>query len=204
MAGREALTASGQNASASAAVVLFSVNYTDADVGRNAQLRFELDQTARSTLRDAFRLRVTEHNATATHRAYYTLQIDLPLTVDAVSSKVASANGNGKAARRHELLVAGSRPLARGAYRIAIRIADLGYPSCVKTDTFRVLVGSDELDTEARLVKRLREGGYNEELFVNDEFEDESEDVGQEVCHLTYQQKIFLFCLIFQPELLRK
>lgn len=106
---------------------LFGLNYTDADIGENGQLKFEL-----MNHRDIFGL---EENVNGN---IFNLQIRLNDTTQLGRKKFIEQ-------------------LKLGHYLIKVKIRDNGFPSCIKTDAFRLYLGNNELRTRSELVKHLEE-----------------------------------------------
>lgn len=123
---------------------LFVLEYTDADVGENGELSFEL-----LTHRDTF---VVE---TMQNKMVYTMKLRF--------------NFNETMNTNRQAFI---EQLKLGSYSISVKISDNGFPSCIKTDTFRLYLGNKHLATSEILLKHLSEVFRNPEdaiiHYVND------------------------------------
>jgi len=129
---------------------LFTVNYTDSDIGKNGELKFQLQTHA-----DLFTIKIDRKSVDYmhTHLLIYTIRIELK--EDA------------------------SNLLKIGKYLLKLKINDNGYPSCIKTETFILYVGtSGEANSQSALIdllksiytanKRTDENALNAD-FINDQ-----------------------------------
>lgn len=119
---------------------LFVLEYTDADVGENGELSFEL-----LTHRDTF---VVE---TKQNKMVYTMKLKF--------------NFNETVNTNRQAFI---EQLKLGSYSISVKISDNGFPSCIKTDTFRLYLGNKHLATSEILLKHLSEVFRNpEDAFIH-------------------------------------
>ena len=121
---------------------LFAVEYTD--VGENGELNFELLNHHSTFLLEAHQ-----------NKMVYTMKIRF--------------NFNETINTNRQAFI---EQLKLGSYLISVKISDNGFPSCIKTDTFRLYLGNNHLETSEILLKHLSEVFRNPEdaviHYVND------------------------------------
>lgn len=106
---------------------LFSENYFDADIGKNGELKFELQ-----THLETFKLNITE--------SVKSMQKIYKLNVDFLKNEKNTSFINN---------------LKLGKYLIRIRISDNGNPSCIKNEMFTLYIGNDQNPTQNELIDKL-------------------------------------------------
>ena len=107
---------------------IFVTYYTDADIGKNSELKFYLDSHV-----DIFELKVTEP----------------------YSNNVASSFSNQIYVLRVVFRNFTLSAINVGKYVIKIRIADNGNPSCIKKDTFVLYLGNNKLHSQKEVQDQL-------------------------------------------------
>jgi len=110
--------------------ILFKYDYVDLDSGDNGRLKFELLSHV-----DVFKLKPKE-----VKQSMYSLEILF--------------NFNQS---RIDLSDEFIERLKIGHYLIKVKISDNGFPSCIKIDSFRVFIGSDDLHNETVLINHLKQ-----------------------------------------------
>jgi hypothetical protein len=132
---------------------IFTSFYSDADIGRNAELKFEL-----LSHESVFKLDVAEPSSNALVSSFssqiYVLKIQFRKPANRTSIRL-------------------------GKYAIRIKVSDNGNPSCIKNDLFVLYLGDNHTRTQSELVDKLNKlykyrnenlNGFDTVLnFVNDD-----------------------------------
>ena len=108
-------------------IVLFNESYYDADIGKNAELKFELESHL-----NLFKINITQN------QQIYNLQ----LKFKNISNQAATFDFLDS--------------IKLGKYVIKIKISDMGNPSCIKNEQFIFYLGDNQSKTQLELIELLK------------------------------------------------
>ena len=115
-------------------MTLFEANYTDADLGLNSELKFDL-----IAYQDTFLIKETLMRIRP-NQIIYKIQFKLKITNTTNSS--------------NKILI--TSLLKLGKYVIMLRISDKGEPSCSNIDNYILFVGDNQFKTMALITEEIK------------------------------------------------
>jgi hypothetical protein len=115
-------------------LTLFETNYTDADLGLNSELKFDL-----IAYQDTFLIKETEFRVKP-NQIIYKIQLRL---------KIANTTNNNNK-------ISITSFLKSGKYVIKLRISDKGEPSCSNIDNYILFVGDNQYKTLTQITEEIK------------------------------------------------